>query len=159
MTASGNIGQSSLRPLAVIGNVNVDLIVGPVAPWPTAGTEISVDHDELRVGYPELITAAEIPVVDTSCLALLELARSVHQHGYKVALTGEGADEWLAGYLWFKANKAIGFLDAVPGLPVGGALRTLLLKATGQPTFPLSQYKATQKLLGGPNGPGAPDGR
>src|SRR5690606_19833719 len=42
-------------------------------------------HDELRRDYPELITAAEIPVVDTSCLSLLELARSVHQHGYKVA--------------------------------------------------------------------------
>lgn len=38
------------RPLAVIGNVNVDLILGPAAPWPKAGTEIIVDHDELRVG-------------------------------------------------------------------------------------------------------------
>ncbi len=39
-----------MRPLAVIGNVNVDLILGPAAPWPQAGTEIIVDHDELRVG-------------------------------------------------------------------------------------------------------------
>jgi sugar/nucleoside kinase (ribokinase family) len=39
-----------MRPLAVIGNVNVDLILGPAAPWPKAGTEIIVDHDELRVG-------------------------------------------------------------------------------------------------------------
>jgi len=38
------------RPLAVIGNLNVDLILGPAAPWPKAGTEIIVDHDELRVG-------------------------------------------------------------------------------------------------------------
>lgn len=38
------------RPLAVIGNLNVDLIIGPVTPWPKAGTEINVDHDELRVG-------------------------------------------------------------------------------------------------------------
>lgn len=38
------------RPLAVIGNVNVDLILGPADPWPTPGTEIMVDHDELRVG-------------------------------------------------------------------------------------------------------------
>ncbi|TGQ67457.1 carbohydrate kinase family protein [Mesorhizobium sp. M00.F.Ca.ET.186.01.1.1] len=39
-----------MHPLAVIGNVNVDLIVGPVVPWPTAGTETVVDHDDLRVG-------------------------------------------------------------------------------------------------------------
>ena len=39
-----------MKPLAVIGNVNVDLILGPAAPWPTPGTEIIVDHDELRVG-------------------------------------------------------------------------------------------------------------
>ncbi|MBP1872845.1 sugar/nucleoside kinase (ribokinase family) [Ensifer adhaerens] len=39
-----------MRPLVVIGNVNVDLILGPAAPWPKAGTEIIVDHDELRVG-------------------------------------------------------------------------------------------------------------
>ncbi|MBB3290660.1 MULTISPECIES: PfkB family carbohydrate kinase [unclassified Rhizobium] len=39
-----------MKPLAVIGNVNIDLILGPAAPWPRAGTEIIVDHDELRVG-------------------------------------------------------------------------------------------------------------
>jgi sugar/nucleoside kinase (ribokinase family) len=39
-----------MRPLSVIGNVNVDLILGPAEPWPKAGTEIIVDHDELRVG-------------------------------------------------------------------------------------------------------------
>lgn len=39
-----------MRPLAVIGNVNVDLILGPADPWPKAGTEVMVDHDELRVG-------------------------------------------------------------------------------------------------------------
>jgi len=39
-----------VKPLAVIGNVNVDLIMGPAAPWPQPGTEIIVDHDELRAG-------------------------------------------------------------------------------------------------------------
>ncbi|TWA29040.1 hypothetical protein FB004_101633 [Sinorhizobium medicae] len=39
-----------MRPLAAIGNVNVDLILGPAEPWPKPGTEIIVDHDELRVG-------------------------------------------------------------------------------------------------------------
>lgn len=37
-------------PLAVTGNVNVDLIMGPVAPWPRAGTEIMVEGSELRYG-------------------------------------------------------------------------------------------------------------
>ena len=55
--------------------------------------------------YPKLITAADCPVVDTSCAALWSLAGEVHRQGYKVALTGEGADEALAGYFWFKINK------------------------------------------------------
>ncbi len=44
-------------------------------------------------------------MLDTSCAALLRLAQSVHQQGYKVALTGEGADEALAGYVWYKSQK------------------------------------------------------
>ncbi|MCB1491609.1 MAG: carbohydrate kinase family protein [Rhodobiaceae bacterium] len=39
-----------MRPLAVVGNVNVDMILGPTAPWPTPGSEVFVDHSELRVG-------------------------------------------------------------------------------------------------------------
>ena len=39
-----------MRPLAVAGNVNVDLIMGTLAPWPTPGTEVFVDHDEMRPG-------------------------------------------------------------------------------------------------------------
>ena len=38
------------RPLAVVGNVNVDLIMGPVLPWPNPGTETIVDHSDLRIG-------------------------------------------------------------------------------------------------------------
>ncbi|MCB8840411.1 carbohydrate kinase family protein [Aurantimonas sp. VKM B-3413] len=39
-----------MRPLAVLGNVNVDLILGPVPPWPRPGTEVIVEHDDLRIG-------------------------------------------------------------------------------------------------------------
>ncbi|SDL12327.1 carbohydrate kinase family protein [Aliiruegeria lutimaris] len=39
-----------MLPLAVVGNVNVDLILGPAAPWPIPGSEIIVDHSDLRVG-------------------------------------------------------------------------------------------------------------
>jgi sugar/nucleoside kinase (ribokinase family) len=40
----------TMRPLAIVGNVNVDLIMGPTFPWPKAGTEVMVEHDELRPG-------------------------------------------------------------------------------------------------------------
>ena len=42
--------MSNPRPLAVVGNVNVDLIMGPVHPWPVPGTEIIVEHSDLRLG-------------------------------------------------------------------------------------------------------------
>ncbi|NOT69893.1 MAG: asparagine synthase (glutamine-hydrolyzing) [Hyphomicrobium sp.] len=64
--------------------------------------------------YPKLVAAADCPVVDTSCAALWSLAGEVHNQGYKVALTGEGADEALAGYVWFKINKMQRLLDIGP---------------------------------------------
>ncbi|HEX9448866.1 MAG TPA: PfkB family carbohydrate kinase [Dongiaceae bacterium] len=39
-----------MRALAAIGNVNVDIIIGAADPWPRPGTEILVDHGEVRVG-------------------------------------------------------------------------------------------------------------
>ena len=73
------------------------------------------DEDALDT-YPKLITAAEAPVIDTSCAALLQLSGRVHSCGQKVVLTGEGADEWLVGYPWYKAAKLMGYLDLMPGV-------------------------------------------
>ena len=42
--------MTAMRPLGVLGNVNVDLILGPAEPWPQPGTEVMVAHDDLRVG-------------------------------------------------------------------------------------------------------------
>ncbi len=36
--------------LLVMGGVNINLLMGPQAPWPTPGTEVIVDHSDLRVG-------------------------------------------------------------------------------------------------------------
>jgi asparagine synthase (glutamine-hydrolysing) len=113
---------------------------------------VECGHDEIRTRYPELIAAAEFPVIDTSCLGLLDLARSVHQHGYKVALTGEGADEWLAGYSWFKIRKLVGWMDKIPGLPLGFLVRQLFQWASGAPRFPYTAYRDTQRQMGGSNG-------
>ncbi len=68
-------------------------------------TTVTMDLTRIADAFPELVVAAEGPVLDTSCAALMRLAGEVHRQGYKVALTGEGADEALAGYVWFKSQK------------------------------------------------------
>src|SRR5687768_500290 len=88
-------------------------------------TVVPVGEMDVIDTYPELIHAAEAPVIDTSAAALLMLAREVHRQGYKVALTGEGSDEWLAGYAWDKVNRALGWLD-LPGAHLGDVVRRLL---------------------------------
>jgi asparagine synthase (glutamine-hydrolysing) len=94
---------------------------------------VSVGDAEVLEHYPELIRAAEAPVIDTSCTALLMLARSVHQHGYKVALTGEGSDEWLAGYVWYKVHKWFTLLDFSPRLKFSNLVRRGVMKLIGAP--------------------------
>lgn len=106
---------------------------------------------ETLSSYPRLIWAAEGPVIDTSCAAMLLLARDVHQHGYKVALTGEGSDEFLAGYSWFKIHKALSFFDFIPGFPLSMKIRRLFLKLAGSPTFPMENVKRTLEAVGGSN--------
>ena len=101
--------------------------------------------------YPRLIQAAEAPVIDTSCAALLQLAQRVHACGQKVVLTGEGADEWLIGYPWYKAAKALGFLDLLPGLPLSDFARRAYLRLNRVPHFPFERRRRTEKSIGGPN--------
>jgi asparagine synthase (glutamine-hydrolysing) len=107
--------------------------------------------EEVLNTYPELVDAAEGPVVDTSCAALLLLAREVHRRGYKVALTGEGADEWLAGYPWHKVNRILSWLD-VAGVPISQWLRRGFVWATGAPRFPWNMTRRAQDAVGGYTG-------
>jgi asparagine synthase (glutamine-hydrolysing) len=106
---------------------------------------------EILGTYPELIEAAEGPVVDTACAALLLLAREVHQRGYKVTLTGEGADEWLAGYPWYKIDRLIGCLDLLPGLRLSHWLRRTALKLSGAPLVAEEHVSRVEEAVGGHN--------
>jgi len=106
---------------------------------------------EVLATYPDLIRAAEGPVIDTACAALLLLAKEVHRQGYKVALTGEGADEWLAGYPWYKVHKLLGYLDCIPGLKLIQMTRRAYLRLTRAPRFPWSFAGRVQQATGGHN--------
>jgi asparagine synthase (glutamine-hydrolysing) len=115
-----------------------------------APTIVECDATTIRRLYPKLIVAAEAPVVDTSCAALYRQAQIVRQHGFKVVLTGEGADEAFAGYPWLKAGKALGLLDF-------GAMRTSnLLRHLGAVVngrgAQWPRMLRFQEQVGGPNG-------
>jgi asparagine synthase (glutamine-hydrolysing) len=113
-------------------------------------TVVRFGREEALASYPDLIRAAEGPVIDTSCAALLLLAREVHHQGYKVAMTGEGSDEWLAGYPWFKIHKLTRWVDQIPGLPLGRWLRKAYLRWSGI-DYDRMQLPRTMAAMGGPN--------
>jgi asparagine synthase (glutamine-hydrolysing) len=94
---------------------------------------VGVGDDEVVDTYPELVLAAEAPVIDTAAAATILLAREVHRRHFKVALTGEGSDEWLAGYAWHKVHRLIGLTDSIPGVPLSGAVRRLLFQLVDLP--------------------------
>ena len=106
--------------------------------------------DALEI-YPQLIHAAEAPVIDTSCAALLMLAKRVHSNGQKVVLTGEGADEWLAGYPWYKIARIMGALDMLPGLRLSNVARRGFLRLNKVPQYSPGFRDGLEKAVGGPN--------
>jgi asparagine synthase (glutamine-hydrolysing) len=112
---------------------------------------VNVGAAETLATYPRLVRAAEGPVIDTSCAALLLLAQQVHASGYKVALTGEGSDEWLAGYPWYKVHRLLGCLDVIPGLPLSMSARRLFVRLSGAPLFPRATVARTLHAVAGPN--------
>ena len=72
------------------------------------GTEhqvIRVTHGDVGQVFPEVIWHTETPLMRTAPAPMFLLSRLVHERGYKVVLTGEGADEFLAGYDIFKEAK------------------------------------------------------
>ena len=94
-------------------------------------TTVALGRADIAAAYPALIRAAEVPVVDTSCACLLRLAETVHARGHRVVLTGEGADEALAGYIWFKMQRSTNAFRRVAGDRWSARIRDLALDAIG----------------------------
>lgn len=74
--------------------------------------------------FPDVVRHAEQPLVRTAPAPMYLLARLARSDGYKVVLTGEGADELFGGYDLFKEAKVRAFCAAQPH----SRLRPLLLR-------------------------------
>jgi asparagine synthase (glutamine-hydrolysing) len=64
--------------------------------------------------FPQVIWHAETPILRTAPAPLFLLSRLVRNTGYKVVLTGEGADEIFAGYNIFKEDRVRRFWARQP---------------------------------------------
>jgi asparagine synthase (glutamine-hydrolysing) len=77
--------------------------------------EIVCGDGEIRRGLPAVVWHSETPLLRTGPVPLHLLSGLVRDCGMKVVLTGEGADELLAGYSIFKEDKVRRFLARSPG--------------------------------------------
>ncbi len=71
----------------------------------TAHSQIDCSTRDIAAVFPEVVHHAEQPMLRTAPAPLFLLSKLVHDRGYKVVLTGEGADEILGGYDIFKEAK------------------------------------------------------
>lgn len=90
----------------------------------TAHQSIACQAADIGRVFPRVIWHAERPVVRTAPAPMYLLAGLVRELGYKVVLTGEGADETLGGYDLFKEAKVRRFWAVAPD----SALRAGLLR-------------------------------
>ncbi len=77
-----------------------------------ASSYLGTQHSEIRCStrdigqaFPEVVRHAEQPLLRTAPSPLFLLSKLVHDSGFRVVLTGEGADEILGGYDIFKEAK------------------------------------------------------
>ncbi|MFL6661584.1 MAG: asparagine synthase (glutamine-hydrolyzing) [Rhizobacter sp.] len=81
----------------------------------TDHSSIEATRAAIGAAFPRTVWHAEAPVVRTAPTPMLLLADSVRHAGYKVVLTGEGADEAFGGYDLFKEAKIRRFVARAPG--------------------------------------------
>ncbi len=86
--------------------------------------EVRCSYSDISDNFPDIIWHTEKPVLRTAPAPLYLLSKLVRENGFKVVLTGEGADEILGGYDIFKETKIRQFWARFPE----SESRPLLLK-------------------------------
>jgi len=94
--------------------------------------EILCGSEEIAGSLPDVIWHCETPLLRTAPAPLFLLSGLVNRSGMKVVLTGEGADEILAGYDIFKEDKVRRFWARRPESQVRPSLLLQLYPDVGQ---------------------------
>lgn len=77
----------------------------------TEHRDVAVSNKDIGRVFPKVIWHAERPILRTAPAPLFLLSKLVRESGYKVVVTGEGADEVLAGYDIFREEKVRRFVS------------------------------------------------
>ncbi|MFO1477573.1 MAG: asparagine synthase (glutamine-hydrolyzing) [Verrucomicrobiota bacterium] len=75
---------------------------------------VRATHGDIGRVFPEVVWHTETPIMRTAPAPMFLLSKLVRDTGFKVVLTGEGADEFLAGYDIFKESKVRRFWAQQP---------------------------------------------
>ena len=102
---------------------------------------VRVKNHQIGQVFPEVIMHGERPILRAAPAPLFFLSELVQKAGFKVVLTGEGADELFGGYDLFKEDKIRRFWAKAPD-----SLRRPQLLNRLYPHAPLANTKAGRML-------------
>ena len=80
----------------------------------TDHTEMICHREDIAREFPRTLWHTETPILRTAPTPLMMLSGSVRQHGFKVVLTGEGADEVFGGYDLYREARVRRFMARQP---------------------------------------------
>lgn len=92
----------------------------------TTHHEVVVSARDIAAVFPEVVHHAESPLLRSAPAPLFLLSRLVRSSGYKVVVTGEGADEVLGGYDIYREARVRAFWARNPGSARRGRAAELL---------------------------------
>lgn len=107
----------------------------------TSHSSIRCHHEDIVRVFSDVIWHTEQPILRTAPAPLYLLSQLAHDSGFKVVLTGEGADELFGGYDIFKETKIRQFWGRRPA----SRWRPLLLKRL-YPYMPSIQRQSLEYL-------------
>ena len=106
----------------------------------TRHTAFTCSRQDIGNYFPQVIWHSEIPILRTAPVPMFCLSKKVRENNIKVVITGEGADEMLAGYDIFKEGIIREFWSREPN----SKYRPLLL----QKLYPyLAQFQGKNKSM------------
>jgi asparagine synthase (glutamine-hydrolysing) len=112
----------------------------------TTHHEIVVSRADIANALPDTCRHAERPILRTAPAPMFLLSRLVRDHGIKVVLTGEGADEMFAGYDIFREAAVRRFWARAPKSEARPRLLDKLYPYMAR--SPVAQRKMAQAFFG-----------